>query len=98
MGVLDVKWMSCCDSWGGGGTTKDSGPNKGPSGFVGKYCSSPFGVYPMGGKQESRIVAPDVTSSTVFLRLRILFKDKFHLWYCLDDLCQYMTKEQLVIM
>ena len=37
-------------------------------------------------------------SPTGFLQRRILIKDKYHLWYCLDELWQHMNKQQLVSM
>ena len=52
----------------------------------------------MGGKHETLIIYPEVISPPGFVRLWILFKDKFHLWDCPTNLLQHMDEEQLGIM
>ena len=49
----------------------------------------------MGGKFEPWVIAPNVLSALGYVRLHIMNKERFHLWYCLEDLWMQMNEEQL---
>ena len=52
----------------------------------------------MVGKIEPSVIAPDVLSTSGYVKWNILNKKRFHLWDCPEDPCIQMNEKQLVSM
>ena len=57
-----------------------------------------WGFFPVGGKIEPWVIAPNVMSVSGYVSQNIMNKERFHLWDCPEDLWMKINKEHMVSM
>ena len=63
--------------------------------WKGKKTVIHWGFFPVRVKFEPWVITPDVLLASGYARCHIMNKERFHLWYFLEDIWMNMEEEQL---